>query len=169
MTTIHKVLVIGGGIGGMAAAISLRKLGLAVDLVELDKDWQVHGAGITISGPTLRAFKELGVVDQVVAQGWCSDTTVLCDAQGVQLGRIPLARLAGPEVPGGGGIMRPVLARILSQATLASGAAVRLGVTFSAIEQGADTVHVKFTDHTEADYDLVVGADGLNSEHATPS
>jgi 2-polyprenyl-6-methoxyphenol hydroxylase-like FAD-dependent oxidoreductase len=51
MALVNKVLVIGGGIGGMCAAIQLRKQGIAVDLVELSPDWTVYGAGITISGP----------------------------------------------------------------------------------------------------------------------
>jgi len=62
MALINKVLVIGGEIAGMSVAIQLRKLGIQVDLVEIDKDWRVYGAGITLSGPTLRAFKEIGSV-----------------------------------------------------------------------------------------------------------
>jgi len=43
-------------IGGMCAAIQLRKQGIAVDLVGLTPGWTVYGAGITISGPSLRAL-----------------------------------------------------------------------------------------------------------------
>jgi len=159
----QRVLIIGGGIGGMAAAISLRKRGAQVDLVELDPNWQVAGAGITISGPTLRAFATLGIVDQVVRQGFCADGVRVCDAEGQLLAELPTPRLAGERIPGGGGILRPVLARILSQATLDAGVAVRLGVTFTVIEQDKDGVEVSFTDGTRGRYDLVVGADGLNS------
>jgi 2-polyprenyl-6-methoxyphenol hydroxylase-like FAD-dependent oxidoreductase len=158
-----KILVIGGGIGGMAAAIRLRQLGAAVDLVELDPGWQVYGAGITISGPTLRAFATLGIVADVMEQGFCADGVRLCDAQGNPMAELPTARVAGPEIPGNGGILRPVLARILSQATLDAGARVRLGVTFTTITQQDQGVHVAFTDGSEAVYDLVIGADGLNS------
>jgi 2-polyprenyl-6-methoxyphenol hydroxylase-like FAD-dependent oxidoreductase len=55
-----KILVVGGGIGGMSAAISLARSGHAVELIDLDPQWRVYGAGITITGPTLRAFKALG-------------------------------------------------------------------------------------------------------------
>jgi 2-polyprenyl-6-methoxyphenol hydroxylase-like FAD-dependent oxidoreductase len=57
-----------------------------------------------------------------------------------------------------------VLARILAEATRASGADVRLGCTFSAIEQDADGVDVTFTDGQRRRYDLVIGADGLYSK-----
>lgn len=161
----HKnILVIGGGIGGMAAAISLRKRGANVDLVELDANWQVHGAGITISGPTLRAFAQLGVIEQILAQGYCADGVRLCDADGAVLMELPTPRVGGPAIPGGGGILRPVLARILSQATLAAGVKVRLGQTFGTIEQDAHGVRVAFSDGSAGRYDLLIGADGLYSK-----
>jgi 2-polyprenyl-6-methoxyphenol hydroxylase-like FAD-dependent oxidoreductase len=69
-----------------------------------------------------------------------------------------------PDVPGGGAIMRPVLAAMLADATRASGTRVRLGCTFTTIEPDADGVDVGFTDGTRGRYDLVVGADGLYSQ-----
>jgi naringenin degradation protein FdeE len=164
MKTLRSALIIGGGIAGMSAAIELRKRGVAVDLVEQDKEWRVYGAGISINGAALRAFKTLGVLGQIVDQGWCSDGCDICDARGSLLGKLPTPRIAGADIPGGGGILRPVLARILSQATLASGTAVRLGVTFSTLEPQDEAVEVGLTDGTRGRYDLVVGADGLFSK-----
>jgi 2-polyprenyl-6-methoxyphenol hydroxylase-like FAD-dependent oxidoreductase len=161
---IQKALVIGGGIGGMCAAIELRKRDVEVDLVEIDAQWRVYGAGITISGPTLRAFKTVGVLQSILQHGWCSDGLDMFLANGTPIGQIPSARLAGPDIPGTGGIMRPVLARILGEATRAAGARVRLGVTFTAIEPAGDQVSVSFTDGTTGRYDLVIGADGCNSK-----
>jgi 2-polyprenyl-6-methoxyphenol hydroxylase-like FAD-dependent oxidoreductase len=163
MAQIKKTLIIGGGFSGMAAAIELRKLGIAVDLVDIDKSWRSYGAGITVSGPTLRAFGALGVLPRVLAQGYCADDCDICGADGRALTRIPTPRIAGPEVPGGGGIMRPVLAGILAETTRASGTSVRLGCTFTTLEQLDDAVSVTFTDGTSGQYDLVVGADGLYS------
>ena len=53
----------------MAAAIELSKLGVAADLVEIDTDWRSYGAGITIGGPTLRAFGTIGVLDEIPSRG----------------------------------------------------------------------------------------------------
>jgi len=64
---VSKVLIVGGGVAGMSCAIQMRKSGIAVDLVEVDPSWRVYGAGITMTGPTLRALQTLGVLDQVVA------------------------------------------------------------------------------------------------------
>jgi 2-polyprenyl-6-methoxyphenol hydroxylase-like FAD-dependent oxidoreductase len=163
MRSISKVLVIGGGIGGMCAAIELRKHGVDVDLVEIDPEWRVYGAGITISGPTLRAFKTIGVLEAVIQQGACTDGLDIFLANGVKVASLPSQRVAGPDIPGTGGIMRPVLARILSAATLASGTKVRLGVTFTSITPEGSQSAVTFTDGTSGRYDLVIGADGVNS------
>jgi 2-polyprenyl-6-methoxyphenol hydroxylase-like FAD-dependent oxidoreductase len=164
MIGIGSALVIGGGIGGMCAAIELRKRGVAVDLVEIDSEWRVYGAGITISGPTLRAFKTIGVVEAILEQGWCADGLDICLANGVRVAQLTSPRVGGSDIPGGGGIMRPVLARILSEATKASGTSVRLGVTFTGIEPAGDQTIVSFSDGTRSQYDLVIGADGCNSK-----
>jgi 2-polyprenyl-6-methoxyphenol hydroxylase-like FAD-dependent oxidoreductase len=167
MTAAHKILVIGGGFSGMAAAIQLRKQGCAVDVVEIDPGWRSYGAGISLGGATLRAFRTLGVLDAFLVQGFAADGVDLFTPAGQPIGSLPTPRLAGPDVPGGGGIMRPVLAKILADATRASGAHVRLGCSFTAIQQDADGVDVQFTDGSQQRYDLVIGADGLYSQVRT--
>jgi 2-polyprenyl-6-methoxyphenol hydroxylase-like FAD-dependent oxidoreductase len=164
MSVVERVLIVGGGIAGMALAIVLQRAGIAVEIAEIDKDWRVTGAGITITGPTLRALDRLGLLDAVVTQGYCYDTTRICDATGqvVMASRVS-GRPMGPRVPNGGGILRSVLHRIFSEATRASGASVRLGISVAAIEQGTADVSMVFTDGTSRTYDLVVGADGVHS------
>ena len=160
----QRILIIGGGFSGMSAAIELRKRGADVDLVEIDPGWRSYGAGISLGGATLRAFRTLGILDAFLAQGSASDGVHICAPHGPRLSELPTPRIAGPDVPGGGAIMRPVLARILAEATRASGTQLRLGCTFTAIEQDAERVEVSFTDGQRHRYDLVVGADGLYSK-----
>lgn len=164
MTSVRHVLIVGGGFSGMATAIQCAKQGLKVDLVEIDREWRAYGAGISIGGPTLRALQTIGVVDAVMERGYCGDGVNLFTSTGTPLGQLPTPRVAGPDVPGGGAIMRPILADILAEATRASGVHVRLGCTFSQIVQRDDGVEVTLTDGTRATYDLVVGADGLYSK-----
>lgn len=160
----RRVLIIGGGFSGMAAAIEFRKQGAEVDLVEIDPGWRSYGAGISLGGATMRAFRQLGVLDAFLQQGAASDGVKICLPHGPQVAELPTPRIAGPDVPGSGGIMRPVLARILAEATRAAGTQVHLGCTFTDIEQSADGVEVRFTDGQSRRYDLVVGADGLYSK-----
>ena len=159
-----KVLIVGGGFSGMSAAIQLRKQGASVDLVEIDSGWRSYGAGISLGGATIRAFKTLGIVEQFLEHGSGSDGISLCAPPGMEIAQLPTPRLAGPDLPGGGAIMRPVLARILADATRASGVNVRLGCTFTRIQQDADGVNVTFTDGQRQRYGLVIGADGLYSK-----
>jgi 2-polyprenyl-6-methoxyphenol hydroxylase-like FAD-dependent oxidoreductase len=164
MQLVKRALVVGGGIAGMCTAIELRKRGVAVDLLELDEHWRVAGAGISINGAALRALKTIGVVDEVLKRGAGSDGVSLCTAAGAVIGTIPTPRIAGPEIAGAAGILRSVLASILSEATLKAGVAVRLGVTLETVTQGADGEPlVRCSDGQEARYDLIVGADGLHS------
>ena len=158
------VLVIGGGLSGMAAAIQLRKLGAAVDLVEIDPNWRTEGAGITLNGASMRAFETLGVYDEIANRGYVSNGVELCATTGAKVGEIPTPKIPGSDVASGGGILRPELARILSDATMKAGVDVRAGCTYSHFEQKADKVDVALTDGTQRSYDLVVGADGLRSK-----
>ncbi|PLP95264.1 hypothetical protein CYD26_05275 [Pseudomonas sp. FFUP_PS_473] len=160
---IRTALVVGGGFSGMAAAIELRKRGIAVDLVEIDPHWRNYGAGISIGGPTLRALKTLGVLERFLDEGYACDGLDIFSAEGRLLTQVATPRVAGEAVPGSGAVMRPVLAQILADATRASGTEVRLGCTITALEQDAEGVSVAFTDGSQSRYDLLVGADGLYS------
>ena len=164
MSEVRRVLIAGGGIAGMSLAIALRRVAIAVEIVEIDPGWRVYGAGITITGPSLRALDQLGLLEQVRDEGYCYDTIRICDAAGrvVMASRVS-GRPLGPRIPNGGGILRPVLHRILSEATRTSDATVRLGVSVAALEQTHAEAIVRFSDGTSAAYDLVVGADGAHS------
>jgi 2-polyprenyl-6-methoxyphenol hydroxylase-like FAD-dependent oxidoreductase len=159
-----KVLIIGGGFSGMAAAIRMRAHGMDVDLVEIDPGWRSYGAGISLGGATLRVFRTLGILDDFLQQGAASDGVDICIPTGMKVASLPTPRLAGPDVPGGGAIMRPTLARILAKATRGAGVNVRLGCTFKEVEQHEDGATVTFSDGSAGQYDLVVGADGLYSK-----
>lgn len=159
MSAIRTALIVGGGIGGMSSALVLRRLGVAVDLIDLDPAWRVYGAGITITSPTLRAFEQLGILDAVLRDGFSGNGIKVCTVDGVQVGEVPDP--AG--MPGSGGIMRPTLHRILSEETRASGTNIRLGLTIDALHPQEDRVDVVFSDGGTGSYDLVLGADGVFS------
>lgn len=158
----RRILVVGGGVGGMSAAISLRQQGVAVDLIDIDPQWKVLGAGITITGPTLRAFKRIGVLDDVAEHGYLSADLKFFATDGTFLHAVQSPEIEA-GLPTSGGIMRPDLHNIFSAHVRAHGAHVRLGLTVKTLDQDADGVNVTFTDGTSATYDSVVGADGFQS------
>ncbi len=163
MNSNSKVLVIGGGFAGMTAALQLSRKGFEVDLVEIDAGWRSYGAGISLHGSTLRVLRDLGLIERFLEEGFASDGVQLRGPDDSVLVTLPTPRVAGADIPGDGGIMRPALAKILSDAVRSSTTKVRLGLTFTDIVQGDDGVHVTFGDGSSDTYDLVVGADGLNS------
>lgn len=159
---IRNALVVGGGVGGMTAAISLKRLGIAVDLIDADPHWRVYGAGISITGISLRAFDALGVLDEIRARGFVGSGMRGKTVTGHVVMEAPSVEGARP-VQQGGGILRPVLHDILSSTVRAAGVDVRLGVKVETLEQDGDGVDVRFSDGSSGRYDLVIGADGIHS------
>jgi 2-polyprenyl-6-methoxyphenol hydroxylase-like FAD-dependent oxidoreductase len=155
--------VVGGGIGGLSAAIALRKAGVGVDVVEINPKWDVYGVGIIQPANAIRALDVLGLADEAVAQGFAMQGSRFHDRDGNVLADVPALDLLGPRYPPMNGITRPRLHRIFQNAVRDSGATVRLGETVVAIDQDGETVSATFTDRTSGEYDLLVGADGISS------
>lgn len=164
MSEISSVLIVGGGIGGLCAAIALRRAGIEVDLVEIKSEWTVYGVGIIQQSNVVREMARLGVLDHYLKAAYAFDDVGMYDLEGRSLGRIPGQRLAGPEYPANVGISRLALHQVLSSTASELGAKIRLGVTVEAFEQDADGVDVQFTDGVNGRYDLMVGADGVYSK-----
>ncbi|WPN65712.1 FAD-dependent oxidoreductase [Pseudomonas sp. P9_35] len=164
MNAVEKVLIVGGGIGGLCAAIALRRKGIVVDLVELKAQWTVYGVGIIQQSNVVREMAKLGVLDGYLDAAYAFEDLTINTTAGEQLARIPGQRLAGPEYPANVGISRLALHQVLSETTIALGASIRLGLSVETLEQVGEGVNVLFTDGSRGRYDLVVGADGLYSK-----
>ena len=158
-----EVLVIGGGIGGMTAAIALRRDGHTVTVIEKDPEWAVYGVGIIQQGNVLRAMNQLGLLDDYMDAAVGFDTVAVHAPDGTQVARVPSPRLV-EGYPANVGIGRPALHKVLGDRTIASGAEVRLGITAENIEDDGEGVTVRFSDGSEGRYDIVVGADGVYSD-----
>jgi 2-polyprenyl-6-methoxyphenol hydroxylase-like FAD-dependent oxidoreductase len=165
---VKNALVVGGGIGGMSAALAMARRGVAVTLIDSDPNWRVYGAGITITGMSLRAFDDLGVLGDIRARGFVHDGMRPLRFDGEPLGPPMRAPAGSPPVMHGGGIMRPVLHDILSTRVRGAAIDIRLGVTVDTLAQDEEGVEVTLTDGAAGGkpqrYDLVVGADGIYSK-----
>src|SRR5262245_59071667 len=143
---VDRVLVVGGGLSGTAAALTLRRAGIDVELVERETVWRAMGTGITLMGPALRALQQLGVLDECMREGGGTSEMSFFDVDGNVLQHIELQGLLGPDYPAVGGMMRPALHRILAGAAAEAGVAVRTGVSVGSLEQHPDRVDVALTD-----------------------
>jgi 2-polyprenyl-6-methoxyphenol hydroxylase-like FAD-dependent oxidoreductase len=159
----QRILVIGGGIGGLTSAIALRRNGHHVTVIEKDPDWSVYGVGIIQQANVVRAMAQLGLVDDYLAAGVPFEQVAVHLPDGTEVARVPIPRLV-ERYPASMGISRPALHKILGDRTIASGAEVRLGVTADEIEDRAHDVRVRFSDGREECFDIVIGADGVYSQ-----
>jgi len=167
MASVNKVLIVGGGIGGLALSIGLRKAGIDVEVVEIRQQWAIYHVGIIAQSNLVRAMVALGVADDCVAAGFPYSGVRFCDATGRVLSQTPGVKLAGPGYPAYLGLTRPALHNVLFAASQRAGAAVRLGLAVAELAQSDTKAAVKFTDGSADEYDLVVGADGVHSQIRT--
>jgi 2-polyprenyl-6-methoxyphenol hydroxylase-like FAD-dependent oxidoreductase len=158
-----KVLVIGGGIGGLTAAIALCERGFSVDLIERDPEMTVYGVGIIQQGNVVRAVAALGILDDYIDAGYGFDYVTAFAPDGTQVAKIPSPRLL-EGYPANIGISRRALRDVLVAAAKARGAQIHQGVTATAFNDDGQQVSVQFSSLPQEQYDLVVGADGLHSD-----
>jgi 2-polyprenyl-6-methoxyphenol hydroxylase-like FAD-dependent oxidoreductase len=149
-----RVIVVGGGIAGLSAAIALRKTGNEVVVLERAPRIDPAGAGITLFANAMRALDRLGVGEAVAARGAAATRSSILTWEGRELTRVPPDLLEGTIA----------LHRADLQAELAAASGdLRLGVEVTAVEPGEDGVVARSTDGSEERGNLLVGADGLSS------
>ena len=159
------ILVIGGGIGGLTAAIALRRKGFDVQIIERDPAWSVYGVGIIQQMNVVRAMKEIGVLDDYLSRASGFDkTTLFVGPQGHKQAEFSTPRLAGDAYPSNAGIRRTDLQAVLGDAAKRAGATIRLGVTVAQMSDPGSGVDVTFSDGSTGRFDAVLGADGVFSQ-----
>jgi salicylate hydroxylase len=160
------VIIIGGGIGGLAAALGLLRRGIDVEVYEQAPELKEIGAGIQISANGTRVLHALGLKDalarvQVVAAGkqirlWSTGQTwKLFD-----LGEASVELYGSPYIFMHRGDLHTVLADAIRAL---KPDAIRLGCKCVALSQSDDAVEVRFENGQSARAPIAVGADGVQS------
>jgi 2-polyprenyl-6-methoxyphenol hydroxylase-like FAD-dependent oxidoreductase len=160
---VRNVLVVGGGIAGSVLSLALAQRGVAVELVEISPVWYGVGHGITLQGNALAALRTVGVLDEVLAKAVPYDLLRMRRADGTLITELATPRTGGPDLPATAGALRSDLQDVLCRAVYAAGVTVRLGLGPVGFTPAPDHVDVAFSDTSSGRYDLVVGADGLQS------
>lgn len=153
-----RALVVGGGIAGLTAAVALHRRGVPVELVEQAPAFGAVGAGITVQANAHAVLDALGIplpADAVVPIGQVQ----VLDSRGRALMSADSQQL-GPG-PASVTIHRADLHAALLAA--AEGIPLTPGKAVASVLDRGDAVEVAFADGTRGTWELVIGADGLNS------
>jgi salicylate hydroxylase len=161
-----RVLVAGGGIGGLSAALALLQRGFDVDVYEQASELKEVGAGIQISANGTRALHALGVLEDL--------RRVSCEAEGKEirlwntgrawrlfdLGAASIERYGFPYLT----VYRPDLLDVLARAVRAGKPdAIHLGARAGGVTQHGGAVRLELEGGARVEGDLLVGADGVHS------
>lgn len=162
-----KVLIAGGGIGGMAAAAALLQRGFEVEVYEQAGEMREVGAGIQISPNGNRALDSLGVFAALQEKA--------CNAQSKEIrlwntGKTwPLFSLGDAAVRQYGypylTVFRPdLLVALSAQVEFLQPGAIRLGARVEQVSQDSSGTTLTLSDGSEVRGDVLIGADGIHSK-----
>jgi 2-polyprenyl-6-methoxyphenol hydroxylase-like FAD-dependent oxidoreductase len=160
---IRRVLVVGGGVGGMTAAATFARHGVETVLIERRPAFDIPGVGLGQPANALRVYDTLGVLDQILATGFSYNEMYLFD-RNRQLIVEHKFLMGDDRVPAFCALSRLQLHEILLGVAVRAGVEIRLGVTISEIHEEKDRVDVRFSTGEHASFDLVAGFDGIRSQ-----
>jgi 2-polyprenyl-6-methoxyphenol hydroxylase-like FAD-dependent oxidoreductase len=165
-----KIAIIGAGVAGLSLALNLKKRGIEAQVFERVPDVKEIGVGITLLPHAMREFTELGIGDELQAQGIENLESCFFNRFGQLLYKEPRGKYGGykfPEV----GIHRGRLHLTLYKAALERLGAAHITTdrTCVGVDQSADSATVRFietsTGKTAPSFaaDAVIACEGINS------
>ena len=159
-----SLLIVGGGIGGLATALAAARAGRRVHVVEKSPEFTEIGAGLQLAPNATRMLDRLGVLEDVLRLATFPRSLVMMDAvTGLPITRLDLgdafrAHYGYPYIVMHRG---DLLAAELEACRCEPSITLHSGREAVSIKQDSDSVHVTCHDGTSFDCDAVVGADGL--------
>jgi 2-polyprenyl-6-methoxyphenol hydroxylase-like FAD-dependent oxidoreductase len=156
-----KIVIIGGGVGGLTLAASLQRLGFDAHVYEAAASLSPIGGGIWLPTNAMLVFDRLGLAGAVEDAGMPLSQAELIDVADGPLQSIDLARVASRFGFTTVAIHRHRLHQILASA-LQPGT-LHLGSLCDRVSTDGDQAEVLFSDESTVAADVVVGADGQHS------
>ncbi len=161
-----KIIIAGAGIGGLTAALGLRRRGFSVSIFEQADELKEIGAGVTISPNASRIFEELGLLDTLLKSAVRPVRHVNRNyATGEIIDQMPAretirAKFGGEYFQ----IHRADLHTALAEAVQAlDGEPIHLGCRFTELEETPSGIIARFANGREARGDVLIGCDGVKS------
>jgi 2-polyprenyl-6-methoxyphenol hydroxylase-like FAD-dependent oxidoreductase len=157
-----SVLISGVGIAGPALAHELLRAGCVPTLVEVAPALRASGYVIDFWGQGFDVIESMGLVGDVLREGYTVRELRLVDRDGRKVGGFDVELLAGATRGRFTSLERGALGKVLYRA-IEGRAEVMFGCSIRALDEQPDGVLVHFDHAPSRRFDLVVGADGLHS------
>ena len=156
-----RVVVVGGGIGGLTAARALLRRGLEVRVYESAPELKEIGAGVALGPNAMKALRSLDLEDPVRAIGHQAPFQQLRTWKGRIVSKTDATVAAARFGANGCTIHRADLLDVLAQSVPSD--VVTLSARCESVRTGDSSASARFTDGTEIEADVIVGADGIHS------
>jgi 2-polyprenyl-6-methoxyphenol hydroxylase-like FAD-dependent oxidoreductase len=156
---MRSAVIVGAGIGGLAAAVALGRAGWSVRVLERAGSPRELGFALALAPNALKALRDIGLADAIAAAGAVVHTFEFRQAGGALLKRIQFRSTA----PDSRSVvtLRPALHGALLAAVPAD--ALRLGHEVRDVAPAATACAVTLADGRSIEADVVIGADGVGS------
>ena len=158
---MRKVLIIGGGIGGLAVARALQLAGIETALFERAPELHEVGAGLSLWSNAVAALARFGLRDAVMAASDPIERAITMSAGGEVLSDVSLTEVARelgePSICAHRADLQETLAGALAPGLL------RLGADCVGFREDGDGVTARFADGSSERGSVLIGADGIRS------
>lgn len=158
---LKNAIVLGGGIGGLAAATALGQRGVSVTVLEQAPELGEVGAGLQISPNGFAVLRSLGLAAAIEAKSERVGAVILReDRRGAVVARLPVARLR-PDQPYLA-MHRADLVAVLANAAMRAGVRIETGSQVASVRPG-EPPQVQLSGGATRKAELIVAADGIHS------
>ena len=150
-----RVLIIGAGIGGLSLAIKLKMPGISFRIIEKQKLWEIKGLAMSIQGQGIKSASSMGILEEIQKHGKSRNLQKIEDSNGRVLKKL-IKNLSDDSFI----IQRDTLHKSLRNRV----PEVEMNLSVTKKVEINNKIYVSFSDGSSDYFDLVVGADGVNSE-----
>lgn len=154
-------IIIGGGIGGLATAVALRRQGIRADVFEQVPALREVGAGLVLSPNALYVLDQLGLGGAVSTIGWPLTHAYIAEANGRVVQTVDVKKLVHRYGYGMVVVHRGKLQKLLVDAL--PNDQIHTNKSFVRFTDNGRRVRATFADESVADGDFLIGADGIRS------
>src|SRR5437773_2649069 len=127
LAPVDRIIIVGGGIAGLACALACARAGASVELVEARESISPSAGHLDIVPNLLRDFARLGIAEECVRRGFAYHGLAVVNEDGQHGFEVPTPRLAGSRLPCAAGIAYDDALDVLRTFAQAAGAVIHSG------------------------------------------